>query len=227
MIRLFDFILSLFALIVLSPVFLIVIPILSLTGEGEIFYLQKRIGKNGKTFKIIKFVTMTKNSEFMEGGTITVENDPRILPIGHFLRASKINELPQIINILIGDMSIIGPRPLTEETISYYEENAKKIVLSVKPGLSGIGSIIFRNEQELLEKTEDRHKFYSEYIAPYKLELELWYVEKRSLVLNFLLILLTISAVLIKGSQFHWRIFKTLPEPPLELKKNLKNNNRS
>lgn len=227
MIRFFDFILSLFALIVLSPIFLIVIPILRITGEGEIFYLQKRIGKNGKPFNIIKFVTMTKNSEFMEGGTITVENDPRILPMGHFLRSSKINELPQIINILIGDMSIIGPRPLTDETIRYYAESSKKIVLSVKPGLSGIGSIIFRNEQEILEKSEDRHKFYSEYIAPYKLELELWYVEKRSLVLNFLLILLTISAVLIKGSQFHWRIFKTLPEPPLELKKNLKNNNRS
>lgn len=227
MIRLFDFILSLFALIMLSPVFLIVIPILSLTGEGEIFYLQKRIGKNGKTFKIIKFVTMTKNSEFMEGGTITVENDPRILPIGHFLRSSKINELPQIINILIGDMSIIGPRPLTEETISYYEENAKKIVLSVKPGLSGIGSIIFRDEQELLERTEDRHKFYSEYIAPYKLELELWYVEKRTLTLNFLLIFLTLTAVLIKGSQYHWRFFKSLPEPPLKLKKTLQYSVRS
>ena len=135
MIRIFDFILSLIAIIFLLPIFILIIPILKFTGEGEVFYYQSRIGFKGKKFYIIKFATMKKDSPNLEGGMLTIDNDPRILPLGHFLRATKINELPQIFNILLGNMSIIGPRPLTEEIISYYDQESRDIILSSKPGL--------------------------------------------------------------------------------------------
>ena len=135
MIRAIDFLLALIAIIFLLPIFIIIVPILRFTGEGEVFYFQERYGLSGKKFNILKFATMKKDSPNLDGGMLTVENDPRILPIGHFLRASKINELPQIINILIGDMSIIGPMSLTEEIISYYDIGikAKNIVYQARP----------------------------------------------------------------------------------------------
>ena len=216
-IRLLDFFFAAVALVFLLPVFIIVIPILKFTGEGEVFYRQPRIGLNSKKFNILKFATMKKDSPNMEGGTLTVEDDPRILPLGHFLRSSKINELPQIINILIGDMSIIGPRPLTEEIISYYNPKSRDEILSTRPGLSGIGSIIFRNEQEILSKANDRHNFYLEFIAPYKMTLETWYIQNKSIILYLKLIYLTAYAVLFKSSQLHWKLFSDLPKPPKQL----------
>lgn len=221
MIRIFDFILSLIAIIFLLPIFILIIPILKFTGEGEVFYYQSRIGFKGKKFYIIKFATMKKDSPNLEGGMLTIDNDPRILPLGHFLRATKINELPQIFNILLGNMSIIGPRPLTEEIISYYDQESRDIILSSKPGLSGIGSIIFRSEQEILSETDNIHKYYSEEIAPYKMELEKWYIYNKSLLLNIKLILVTINAVIFKASQLHWRIFNNLPNPPQSLKQKI------
>jgi len=114
-IRFFDVLFSTLFLIMLIPLFIIVIPILKFTGEGEIFFLQDRIGKDGKKFKLIKFATMLKDSPNMPLGTLTIKNDPRILPFGGILRKTKVNELPQFINVLLGDMSIIGPRPQTEQ----------------------------------------------------------------------------------------------------------------
>ena len=111
--RFFDILFSGIAILILSPLFIVVILILRFTGEGEIFFLQDRIGKGGNKFKLFKFVTMIKNSPDMGTGTITIKNDPRILPFGKFLRKTKINELPQLLNIFFGDMCIIGPRPLT------------------------------------------------------------------------------------------------------------------
>ena len=218
MIRAIDFFLALIAIIFLLPIFIIIIPILRFTGEGEVFYFQERYGLSGKKFNILKFATMKKDSPNLDGGMLTVENDPRILPIGHFLRASKINELPQIINILIGDMSIIGPRPLTEEIISYYDIESKLQILSTRPGLSGIGSIVFRNEQEILCGVTNRHDFYSNEIAPYKKKLEIWYVQNKSFFLNLKLILFTALAVLLKSSQLHWYFLKNLPIPPDAIK---------
>ena len=116
--RLFDVLFSATALLILSPLFVPIVIILRLSGEGEVFFFQERIGKNGELFKLFKFATMLKDSPNLGTGTVTMKNDPRILPVGKFLRTSKINELPQLLNIFLGDMSIIGPRPLTPQTFA-------------------------------------------------------------------------------------------------------------
>lgn len=154
----------------------------------------------------------------MGAGTITLKDDPRVLPVGRFLRASKINEVPQLWNIIVGDMSFIGPRPLTEDNFRLYSEDAQKIISSITPGLSGVGSIIFRGEDKLLLDKSNARDIYSELISPYKEELELWYANKRNIFLYFGLILLTVIVVLKPGTKIMFRIFKDLPKPPVGLK---------
>ena len=209
--RLFDIILSIFALLILLPVFTLVIIVLSFTGEREIFYRQSRIGLGGKEFQLIKFVTMLRDSPSLGTGTITIQNDPRVLPFGRFLRKSKINELPQLINILIGDMSVIGPRPLTHETFSAYPTSTQKIIMSIPPGLSGIGSIIFRNEEEYLSGADDAKFVYKNKIAPIKGELECWYVNNRTMKNYFILIFCTVVEVVIPRLSLSSKIFRNLP----------------
>jgi len=222
LIRFFDIFFSLLAIIVLLPLLIPVMIILKFTGEGEIFYLQDRVGKDGKIFKLIKFATMLKDSPNMGTGTVTVKDDPRILPFGKFLRKTKINELPQLINILKGDMSIIGPRPQTPRCFAAFDKNSQEAIKKVKPGLSGIGSVVFRNEEEILdEATGDRLKYYDEVIAPYKGKLEEWFVEHRNLYTYFMLIFLTIWVVLFPKSKLHFKVFKDLPKPPKELESKL------
>lgn len=211
--RFFDILFSLIAIIFLLPVFITIIFILSLTGEREIFYIQNRVGLNGANFGVIKFATMIKNSSQIGTKTITVKNDPRILPFGKFLRKTKINELPQIINVLKGDMSLIGPRPLTKETFFAYESDKRLIIQSIKPGLSGVGSIIFRNEENLLINRQDSTNIYFDKIAPYKAELEAWYVRNRNIKNYFALILLTIISVFFSNHKLIWKILPTLPKP--------------
>jgi len=172
--RFFDLIFSLIALIILSPLLIIVVSILKFTGEGEIFYLQPRVGISQKNFNLIKFATMVKNSEKIGTGTITVRNDPRVLPFGKILRITKINELPQLVNIFLGDMSVIGPRPLLSKQFHMYTEEDRKIISKVRPGLSGVGSIVFRDEEELLSKESDPIEFYEKTISPHKAYLEKW-----------------------------------------------------
>jgi len=222
MIRFFDIIFSSLALIVFSP-FLVPIAIaLRFSGEGEVFYVQQRVGKDGKMFGLLKFATMLKDSPNMKMGTVTVKNDPRILPMGHFLRKTKINELPQLINILKGDMSIIGPRPQTQRCFLAFPDTSQEAIKQVKPGLSGIGSIVFRGEEEILDDpTIDRLKFYDDIIAPYKGELEQWYVKHQNLYTYFMLIGLTVWIVLFSDSKVYKSIFKDLPEPPKELQNKL------
>jgi lipopolysaccharide/colanic/teichoic acid biosynthesis glycosyltransferase len=198
--RLIDIFLSLFALLIFSPVLLACILILRCTGEGEIFYTQIRIGKNNLPFKLYKFATMLKNSPNIGTGTITIENDPRVLPFGHFLRKSKINELPQLINIVLGDMSIIGPRPLTPENYNMYSEHVKDKLAKVRPGLSGVGSIIFRDEERFLTTQANASEIYRDIITPFKGKLEIWFVTNKSLKLYFLLICLTILVVFFSWS---------------------------
>ena len=147
--RFIDFFFSLFLLIVLIP--LLILPIIFLfkiKGLKSIFFIQKRVGKNFHFFKIYKISTMNSDSEL--SGTITLKNDSRVLPFGNFLRRTKINELPQLINILKGEMSFVGPRPLTKEVFSLYNEETQKIISTVKPGLTGIGSIFFSDEENFL-----------------------------------------------------------------------------
>lgn len=212
--RFIDLVISFIALIILLPIFIPIVLVLRFSGEGEIFYLQERVGKNNKIFKIYKFATMLKNSENMGSGIYTAKNDSRILPIGQFLRKTKINELPQIANILIGDISLVGPRPLIKRTFELYSAGDQQIISSIKPGLTGIGSIVFRNEEELLlnADTKNLEKYYEENITPYKADLEKWYIKNKSIVNDFLLIGLTVWVILFRKSNLPWLLFKNLPK---------------
>lgn len=192
---------------------IIIFILLKFTGEGDIFFYQDRIGKNGKYFKLYKFATMLRNSPNIATGTITIKNDPRILPLGRILRKTKINELPQIINILKGDISIVGPRPLVDKTFNAYSEKIKSKIYDIKPGLTGIGSIVFRDEESLISsfQGEDPHQFYKRVIAPYKGEIEMWYQKNMSLLLDFKLIFLTAWLIIFSKSKLYEKWFKDLP----------------
>tara|TARA_S200000501_G_scaffold358719_1_gene383762 strand:- start:3408 stop:4001 length:594 start_codon:yes stop_codon:yes gene_type:complete len=191
--------------------------ILRATGEGEIFFRQSRVGLEGKHFKLFKFATMLKNSPKIGTGTVTIKNDPRILPFGNFLRKTKINELPQLINILKGDMSFIGPRPQTQRCFNAFPISSQKEIIKVRPGLSGVGSIIFSSEEEMIQDNNDPENFYDEIVMPYKGSLEVWYVSHQGIISYFYLIFLTILALLGLNKGLIWRIFKDLPLPPPEL----------
>ena len=221
MLRIFDIFLSSTALIILLPFGILIVFALKLSGEGEIFYLQERIGRSGKVFKLFKFATMLKNSPNLETGTITIKDDTRILPLGKILRKTKINELPQLINIFFGHMSFIGPRPLTKQTFNAYSNNIQNIIKSVRPGLSGLGSIFFRNEEEMMSGKDANITFYNFVIAPYKGALEEYYILNKGVKLYFLAIGLTLWVVLYPKSSLQWRVFKNLPKPPSELKSKL------
>ncbi len=218
MVRFFDVFFSGLALFFLSPLLLPIVLILKFSGEGEIFFLQDRVGKGGKVFKLYKFATMLKDSPFVGTRTITIKNDPRVLPFGKLLRKTKINELPQLINILFGDMSIIGPRPLTKNNYDAYSNLSKKIISKVRPGLSGIGSIAFRGEEELMHEADTSESFYSEIIAPYKGSLEEWFVSNKSLKIYFFCIFITVWVVIFPNSNILWKSFNSLPSPPTQLK---------
>lgn len=217
--RITDIILSLIVLAVLSPLFLIIMIILKFTGEGEIFYRQQRVGYEGKLFGVFKFATMVKGSSSIGAGFITVKNDPRVLPVGRFLRKTKINEFPQVINILIGDMSFVGPRPQVPKHFEVYSEDIRDEIKNIRPGLTGIGSIVFRDEESILEKNKELsyEECYSKLIAPYKGKLELWYKKNQSYLLYLSLIALTAWVVLFPASKLYFRIFDNLPKPPAEL----------
>jgi len=217
--RLIDIILSFIGLVILSPLLIPVCVGLLLTGEHYIFYFQKRIGYKNKPFNIWKFATMLKNSPNLPGGLHTIRKDPRLMPLGGFLRKTKINELPQIINILIGDMSIIGPRPLVDKNFELYPDHVKASINNVKPGLTGIGSIVFRDEERLLSESKlPPQEFYKQSISPFKGELELWYQQNLSFYTDAMLIFLTAWVIVFPGSNLVHSVFRDLPERPEELK---------
>ena len=221
MTRFFDILFSLLAVIVLTPFMIPIMIGLKLTGEHDIFYRQERIGKGGKPFNLLKFATMLRNSPNMAGGFYTAENDPRILPMGRFLRKTKINELPQLLNILKGDMSVIGYRPQVKKQYDSYSGDVRAALAKSRPGLSGIGPIVFRSEEEILQqfKThEERDEFYKNVITPYKGQLEVWYSEHRSVGMYFMLIFMTVEVVLNPKSK-GWKKLKGIPEVPVELEK--------
>jgi len=211
-----DIVSSFIALIILSPLLIPIVIGLRLTGEGHIFYLQKRVGKNNKHFNIYKFATMLKDSVNMKGGLITTKNDPRITPMGGFLRKSKINELPQLLNILFGDMSVVGPRPVMQKSFDQYPEDVKKVIYNVRPGLTGIGSIVFRDEEELITKVrdsgEDTWEYYRNVIYPHKGKLEQWYQNHRSFLTDIKIIFATAWVVLKPDSDIVYSWFKGIPK---------------
>lgn len=214
--RLLEIFLSLSALIILSPFLLCVTLILLLTGEGEILYKQTRCGYKNQLFKIYKFATMVKNSPNLGAGTLTMKNDPRVLPVGKFLRKTKINELPQLLNIFYGDMGIVGPRPLVPEGEKNYTLNQSKIIRSTRPGLTGIGSLILRDEESYYAHRSDAQDFYNNVISPFKADLEIWYVKNKSFVLDIKIIILTVIMV-ISPSFDPLKFFQNLPKVPLEM----------
>jgi lipopolysaccharide/colanic/teichoic acid biosynthesis glycosyltransferase len=214
--RFFDILSSGLTIIILSPLLIPVMIGLKLTGEGYIFYKQERIGYKNRQFLIWKFATMLKDSANMPGGIMTTEKDPRITPMGGFLRKSKINELPQLFNIFFGHMSVVGPRPVMKVSFESYPDKVQKVIYNVKPGLTGVGSIIFRDEEKLITDVKnnggDVWEFYKEKIYPFKGELEIWYQKNNSLVLDFKVILVTAWVIFNPSSKIYDKLFKGLPK---------------
>ena len=212
--RSLDIAVSFVALVILLPFFIPIIIILKFTAEGEVFYFQERIGINNSKFQIFKFATMLKNSLNMGSGSITLQDDFRVTFIGKFLRKTKINELPQIINILKGDMSLVGPRPLVAKTFSAYNDDVQSNIYKVKPGITGIGSILFRDEEAIISAVsdEDPFEFYKRIIAPYKGEVEMWYQKKCSFYLDIQLILMTAWVILFPKTTLYEKWFSNLPK---------------
>ena len=208
--RVFDFIIAFTALLILSPVFIMVIIGLMLTGEREVFYFQERIGYRNRKFYIWKFATMLKNSPNMGTGEITLRNDPRVTSFGKMLRRTKINELPQIINVLKGDMSIVGPRPLMNVSFVLYSEEDQRNIYTVRPGITGIGSLIFRDEEKILSDAADPRAMYRS-IYPYKAELEKWYRSHFSFYTDIMIIFLTAIALFSDDLLTPRQVFKDLP----------------
>ena len=218
LIRCFDIIFSALAIVVLFPFMIPIMIALKLTGEHYIFYLQPRVGKGGKDFMVLKFATMLKDSPNLPGGVLTQKNDPRILPMGKFLRKTKINELPQLANIFIGQMSVVGPRPQARRHYELYSDAVKREIDKVSPGLSGIASIVFRDEEAILDRFEtNRDHFHDTIIAPYKGELEVWWVQHRTLANYFKIIAMTVIVLFAPHSRLYHKWFKDLPRPPKEL----------
>lgn len=210
--RFLDILLSGIAILLLSPLLLPVMVILKCTGEHDIFYGQERIGYKNQHFKILKFATMLRDSPNMTGGLHTTHGDPRVLPFGRFLRKTKINELPQLFNIFKGDMSIVGPRPLVDKTFAPYSDEVKSKIYSVKPGLTGIGSVVFRDEETILSQSDvSADECYAQVIAPYKGVLEMWYLEHVGFMTDMKLIFLTAWVVIFPSSKLTDKVFADLP----------------
>jgi len=195
--RLFDFIASFFGLILLTLVFVLAALWIKIDSRGPIFFRQERVGFQGSIFRIHKFRTMVLDAE-KKGKQITVGVDSRITTVGSFLRKYKLDELPQLIDVLVGNMSLVGPRPEVSKYIDYYSDDEKHDVLSVKPGITDNASIEFRNENELLASSKDPEATYISEVLPKKIALYRKYVRERSFFGDVAIIFKTIFLVLKK-----------------------------
>lgn len=218
--RLFDLVVSGLSILVLSPLLLPIILLLRITGEGEVFFSQERIGKGGSVFSLHKFATMLKDSPNIGTGTLTVQNDPRILPLGKFLRKTKINELPQLFNVFKGDMSIVGPRPQSSRNFSAFSEEVQKNIMLVSPGLTGLGSIYFSDEEEMLTSATNHDEFYDSVIMHYKGQLETWYVNHATIFIDLKIVYVTALKIIFPKLKLNLsKFFNEIPRPPKELQK--------
>lgn len=194
--RVFDIVSSGIGLIFLSPIFLFLAIWIKIDSKGPVFYKQVRVGKNGKDFKIFKFRSMRQGSD--KQGLITVGGrDPRVTNSGYYIRKYKLDEFPQLINVFVGDMSVVGPRPEVRKYVDLYNKEQLR-VLSVRPGITDIASIKYRNENELLEKAIDPDKTYIEEIMPDKLNYNLEYIDKASFTYDLKLIFMTFKEIVTK-----------------------------
>lgn len=191
--RFFDIVCALIGLVVLSPLFLVIAVWIKLDSNGPVFFRQVRVGRNGKPFRIHKFRTMGVNSESV--GRLTVGNDSRVTRSGHFLRKSKIDELPQLIDVVVGNMSLVGPRPEVQEFIDCYPSEVRRVVLSVRPGITDLASIEMVDENEILAKYTDSRKAYIEQILPIKQQYYVDYVRNNSLFEDINIIFKTIYKI--------------------------------
>ncbi|OYX27652.1 MAG: glycosyl transferase [Flavobacteriales bacterium 32-35-8] len=191
--RSFDVVLSIIALIILSPLLFIIAIAIKRDSQGPVLFIQERVGKNNKDFNIYKFRTMYVASQTK--GLLTLGNhDSRITKIGYFLRRYKIDEFPQLINILIGDMSFVGPRPELRHYVNFYNQE-DHIIFTVRPGITSLASLKYRNEVELLAAYEDPESYFINTIIPDKLKLNKEYIKKQNLFYDLKLIIITITKV--------------------------------
>jgi len=209
--RLLDILVSFIVLLLLAPLFIPLMIALRFSGEGEVFYRQKRIGYKNQPFYITKFATMLKDSPNIGTGEHTLRDDPRVLPLGKFLRSSKINELAQVLDVLAGKMSIIGPRPTTPGHHALYPDFYDDVLAKVPPGMTGVGSIVFRDEEYILSIAKDHDYCYAHEIVPYKAELERWYAENRSFFMDLTLFFLTFWAIVRPSSTVVRKIYPSIP----------------
>jgi lipopolysaccharide/colanic/teichoic acid biosynthesis glycosyltransferase len=191
--RAFDLLGSLAGLLIISPLLLVVSCLILVTMGWPVFYRQVRIGKDGEHFKIIKFRSMIKNAD-RQGPAFTAGGDPRITPVGRLLRKYKIDELPQLINVVLGDMSLVGPRPEVPEYVDRYTDEQRR-VLSVRPGLTDTASIVYRDEESVLSRYDDAQKAYVDKIMPAKLKLNLAYIERAGFFSDLSLIFKTLEKI--------------------------------
>ncbi len=193
--RIFDLAASATALLLLSPLLLVVAVAIKMSSKGPVFYRQTRIGQNGQPFRIVKFRSMRVNAD-RSGGSLTAAGDPRVTRIGQVLRDLKLDELPQFWNVLLGDMSLVGPRPEVQEYIGLFSE-ARRRVLTVRPGITDPASIAYRHEEVILGKQENPEKHYREVVLPDKLNLNLEYLDRMSFLYDVSLLLHTTGSVLL------------------------------
>lgn len=186
--RIFDFVFASIGLVVISPILLIIAVLIKLSKGGPVFFIQERVGKDGKIFRMIKFRTMKENHN---GSSISVKGESRITPIGAFLRKYKLDELPELINVIKGEMSFVGPRP---DVPGYADSLQGKdmLILTVRPGITGPASLKYANEEEILAKVDDPIKYNDEVIFPDKVKINLAYIKNRSLFLDLLIIMHTV-----------------------------------
>jgi len=217
--RLFDIVFSLTGLILVFPFMIPVMIILRLTGEHYIFYSQDRVGRYGKMFRMIKFSTMLRNSPELLSGNITLGKDPRVFPFGRILRITKVDEVPQLINVLKGEMSLVGPRSMPPSNFNFYSHEAQAMVIKLKPGITGVGTIIFREEIKILAASPlSPGETHQRWISPHKARLEEWYLNHQSLWVDIKIIFLTFWVIPFKNSTMPYRVLKGLPPFPEELK---------
>ncbi len=203
--RVIDVLLSGILMFVLPPLYLTVSVLLRFAGERNVMFRQRRVGRSGDKFTLLKFTTMASDSAV--AGDITYGDDPRVLPVGRRLSALKIDELPQMWNTFVGEMSLVGPRPLTSRAFHCYSPRVQEIVKSMKPGVTGVGSLVFRNEDRILAQAPgDPKEYYDKVIIPLKGELETWYFAHRSLQVDLLILACTLVAVPWPRSRLHFRL---------------------
>lgn len=216
--RTLDVVVSGTFLVLLLPLLLPIAVAQRLSGDGAIFFGQVRIGWKNRSFLIRKFATMRTGSEKEGSGLVTARNDSRVLPLGGFLRKTKLNEVPQLFNVLRGEMSLVGPRPVPQMCFDEYPPEVQDTIYLVKPGLTGVGSIVFRDELDLLEEAKEQGishwDCYKDEIYPYKGQLERWYLKHRSFKLDLFLIFLTAWVLVRPKSRLLFRFYPSLPSHP-------------